>query len=403
MVLNGSLTVNGTTTTLNARELTVDDKNIELGSVVAKAGLIATLVTGNNSVTLTTGNTSGVIPGQILTKTAGTGVFGTGARVGAITSATAFTVVNAAGAALNHATAGSITFTIEGASDASAAGGGITLKGTTDKTIVWNNATAGWEFNQPITTNGIINRTTANSVVITQDGNSILSTFKHPTGNTQVPLGENTFVGKSGNTTMGSTATSTVHASFNTAVGSESLKSNTTGYSNSALGRDSLLSNTTGNENSAFGQSSLRSNTTGSSNSAVGSGALSLNTTGSSNSAVGLSAGSYIANGSSPNSTGTNSVFIGANTKALANAQTNQIVIGHDAIGLGSNTVVLGNASIVTTALRGNVGIGTTSPSSGVKLEVVGNARVSGQYQYGANAYTEYNATDKSIDFVFTD
>jgi hypothetical protein len=114
-----------------------------MGSVISKTGLVATLATGTNSVTLTTGNTSGVIPGQLLTKTSGTGVFGTAARVGAISSATVFTVVNAAGAALNHVTAGSITFTIEGASDASAAGGGITLKGTTDKTIIWNNVTSG--------------------------------------------------------------------------------------------------------------------------------------------------------------------------------------------------------------------------------------------------------------------
>jgi hypothetical protein len=152
VVIGGDLTINGTTTTLNARELTIDDKNIELGSVVVKTGLVATLATGTNSVTLTTGNTSGVIPGQRLVKTSGTGAFGTGAFgafVGAITSATVFTVVDYAGSpAINHATAGSITFTIEGASDTSADGGGITLKGTTDKTFIWNNFNAqhghGW-------------------------------------------------------------------------------------------------------------------------------------------------------------------------------------------------------------------------------------------------------------------
>ena len=97
---------------------------IELGSEVGLYGsfgphgirkyndiLVATLATGTNVVTLTTGNTSGLIPGQVLTKTYGTGEFGDGARVGAITSETSFTVVDDLEDDLNHATAGSITFT----------------------------------------------------------------------------------------------------------------------------------------------------------------------------------------------------------------------------------------------------------------------------------------------------
>jgi hypothetical protein len=135
LTVANNLIVNGTETILNVATLNVDDKNIELGSVVAKTGLVATLATGTNSVTLTTGNTSGVIPGQVLTKTSGTGVFGTGAVVGVVSSSTVFTVVNSSGATLNHATAGAITFTIEGVSDSSASGGGITLRGTTNKTI----------------------------------------------------------------------------------------------------------------------------------------------------------------------------------------------------------------------------------------------------------------------------
>jgi hypothetical protein len=40
--------------------------------------------------------------------------------------------------------------------DVTAAGGGITLLGLTNKTITWNNATDGWEFNQPIKVTGDI-------------------------------------------------------------------------------------------------------------------------------------------------------------------------------------------------------------------------------------------------------
>ena len=71
ITIAGNLTVNGTTTTVNSTTLTVDDKNIELGSVSTP-------------------------------------------------------------------------------SDTTADGGGITLKGATDKTIVWSNSTDSWTFNQPV-------------------------------------------------------------------------------------------------------------------------------------------------------------------------------------------------------------------------------------------------------------
>jgi hypothetical protein len=156
----------------------------------------------------------------------------------------------------------------------------------------------------------------------------------------------------------------------NSAVGTTALRNNTTGVINSAVGYEALYSNTTGGGNAAVGYWSLRNNTTGGSNSAFGREALYGNTTGSNNSAVGREAGRYIEDGTTANAITANSVYLGAETKALASNQTNQIVIGYDATGLGSNTAVLGNDDIETTALKGNVGIGTTSPTS--KLTVTG-------------------------------
>ena len=76
----GNLTISGTTTTINSTTLTVDDKNIELGSVASP-------------------------------------------------------------------------------SDTTADGGGITLKGASDKTILWTNATDTWDFNQGITVTGTVTAT----------------------------------------------------------------------------------------------------------------------------------------------------------------------------------------------------------------------------------------------------
>ena len=158
-------------------------------------------------------------------------------------------------------------------------------------------------------------------------------------------------------------------ANFNTAVGVQALYLNTTGTLNAAFGFNALYANTTGNNNTAIGRGAMELNTTGSNNSANGIYALFTNTTGSNNVADGYQAGRYITGGGS-NQTSNNSLYLGYDTRASADGNTNEIVIGHTAIGLGSNTAVLGNASIVTTALRGSVGVNTTSPNASAQLQI---------------------------------
>ena len=142
-------------------------------------------------------------------------------------------------------------------------------------------------------------------------------------------------------------------ANYNTFVGIGAGFSNTTGYQNTANGYRSLYSNTTGGNNTANGMYSLY-----------------YNTTGSFNTANGRDAGRYIgATGTVGNETGSNSLFLGYGTRANADGETNQIVIGSEAVGAGSNSVVLGNDSITKTVLNGNVGIGTTSPTAYLNIQ----------------------------------
>jgi hypothetical protein len=166
-------------------------------------------------------------------------------------------------------------------------------------------------------------------------------------------------------------------ADNNTAVGIFSLNQNTTGNFNNGFGTNTLLSCSVGANNVAVGSSVMRNLTSGSNNTGIGSSALLNIITGSGNVAVGSNAGRYFGTGTSANSEASSSVFLGRNTRANASGESNQIVIGFDALGLGSNTVVLGNDSITRTALKGSVSIGTTGSISST-LHVKGAGATSG-------------------------
>jgi hypothetical protein len=167
ITIDGNLIVNGTTTEVNSQTLTVDDKNIELGSVSQQTGQTATLSTGTAVITVT--STTGYLVGAALTKTAGSGAFNaSGVTIASVDSATQIT------ASADHQTLGAITFTVGGATDVTANGGGITLKGGSDKTILWTDSTDSWDFNQDIKTSGTVTDSKGNVRNIPASTNSTI-------------------------------------------------------------------------------------------------------------------------------------------------------------------------------------------------------------------------------------
>ncbi len=201
------------------------------------------------------------------------------------------------------------------------------------------------------------------------------------------------------NTAVGSGALFTTSTAYwNSAFGFSSLYDNSTGSFNSAFGCGSLNKNTSGNGNSAFGYISLSNNTTGNSNSAFGYYSLRSNITGHYNIAIGYQAGDNRLGGQ--NTRSIQSVYLGANTVAYQDQDTNEIVIGYNAIGFGSNTVVLGNSAITNTYLRGTVAIGNTNPTT--NLDVNGNGRFrsvgSGTYSTVLNLTSDGTLTTSTSD-----
>ena len=135
---------------------------------------------------------------------------------------------------------------------------------------------------------------------------------------------------------------------YNIGIGTNALKGfGFTGEANVAIGYDAITNASTGSFNVAIGFESLRNNSTGLYNTSVGSGALRLGgaispAAVSQMTALGYNAGRYRGTGTTSLVTGTGGIYVGYQARGSTTNQTNEIVIGVDALGLGSNTAVIG-------------------------------------------------------------
>jgi hypothetical protein len=142
-IIQGSLLVNGTTTSINSNVMSIDDKNIELAAVVNATFQAVTQDNTPNISGITP--TAGLIPGMQVVSTTGGISVPEGTIIESITNNTAVLSNSVTGS-------GTSTFIASGPSDLAANGGGIILKGSVDKTILYDHSRTDkyWTFSENI-------------------------------------------------------------------------------------------------------------------------------------------------------------------------------------------------------------------------------------------------------------
>jgi hypothetical protein len=153
-------------------------------------------------------------------------------------------------------------------------------------------------------------------------------------------------------------------------------------FGSDALINDLTVGKGTGNGalNTALGFQPIFSNTIGNGIVSVGYQSGFSNIASSNFTNLGYQAGRYLANKTSAATSIANSIFLGYRASPLADSETNQIVIGYDAVGIGSNSTVLGNSSTLRTAIYGDLLVGSLVDSGVLneKFQLTGNSKING-------------------------
>jgi hypothetical protein len=148
-----------------------------------------------------------------------------------------------------------------------------------------------------------------------------------------------------------------ISGNSNTAIGKDSLYSNTIGSNNIAIGEDSLFNNNTGSNNVALGYQSLYDNTTGFNNTTIGAYSLRENTTGYNNTTVGQYSLRL-------NTTGYENVALGYSSLYNNKTGDSNIAIGKDSLygnTQSNDNIAIGRSALYNNANNENIAIGRSS------------------------------------------
>lgn len=193
----------------------------------------------------------------------------------------------------------------------------------------------------------------------------------------------------------GSLTASANTGNYNTAIGFQSLWTNTTGDFNSGFGTISLINNTTGHRNTAIGYAALTNNNIGYRNTAVGVDAMYYNQSGNYNSSIGHVAlfsntsGSYnYAGGYAAmynNTLGSNNTAIGVNALYQNTSGYQNSAVGYAA--MTNNSTGISNAAMGREALYNNLTGNYNTAVGTLSLFSISNEDYNSALGYNAGGY----------------
>ncbi len=206
-----------------------------------------------------------------------------------------------------------------------------------------------------------------------------------------------------GNSTFGyKTGTSITTGRLNTFIGNTAGVFTDVGITNTAVGAQALFENISGNANVALGFDALVFQDAGDNNTAVGDHALGNSgdtVAHNNNTGIGQAAGQgiLVANDAIEQCT-----FLGSGADTSANSLTNAMALGYNARVATSNTVVVGNTSVVSTILRGVVSVSSMSATGTVTAGGVFISTAGITLGTSGTTITRHLSATASLDFGAT-
>ena len=326
ITIGGNLQVEGTTTTVNSTEITIDDKNITLGSIVGEDFVGNTT---NNSPTITNVSNDDfakVIQYMLVT--------GNGVPANTYIVSTQ-TVNNVNQVTLSNNISGTqqnVTFSQPGPSNAYSDGGGITVKGTSDKTFNFVSSNLSWTSSENIDL--------ASGKAFKIAGSNVLSGSTLGSGVTDSSL-----------TSVGTIATGVWNG---TAIGVDYGGTGQTSYTDGQL----LIGNSNGNTLS-------KATITGGNGVTVtnGNGSINLDVDLKANGGLVIESTELALDLGATSITGTLGTGDGGTGISTAPSQT-QVLVGNSSNGYDLRTFVAGTNTTVDTSTAGQIAINATDTNT---------------------------------------